>query len=385
MKATFSIRVKNACEWLKGYQAAPKWLATREDALHEAIQYSLNMPQFFHCGVDLLLQAFPYFGLVLSHTARWSPLLMDALVGALDLRDNAMIVRILTQMGDDYMAHSKPSAARDAFTQALERTQMEQTDEHLLAAYIGLIRLQALNPDDTFHPLLVEHTLALARQVGIPEFTASAYQAVALAYTHRKETRPALGYGQMAYVAWHHLGNELEMARTAFTLASACRAAERHDQAGRYLEFAEAQFLQTEYAQQYGVLAYEIGASYFERNKYEIACQWLSKAAEEFREYNRPYYIAASHHALGLAYRKLHNYAKAKFHLTTALEMWQRIGNRYEEANAYFGLGYAELSQGNKAEARSLFQQALDVCYQIPAMNSRQELERDILEGMSRL
>jgi hypothetical protein len=137
--------VKDAGVWLKRLEnlSQPgRALSQHEEELFWAVNSALNKELSFYDGYKLLIQVYPHFALVRGHVERWSPLLMDALVGTLGLRDNEMLVHLLTLMGDTYMLTSKATAAYEAFDKALRRAQEEQTPERMLSVYIGIIKLQ---------------------------------------------------------------------------------------------------------------------------------------------------------------------------------------------------------------------------------------------------
>jgi tetratricopeptide (TPR) repeat protein len=375
--------MQTACEWLDTLNQNArdlKWLKRNEDDLFQAVHTGLNRPQWYHCAADLLLYIFPYFSTIRAHHQRWSPLLLVALMEARLLMDSGLQVRILTQVGDSYILHSQPNPAREVFNQALERAIETHTDDHMLAAYIGLVNLEAMNMSHHFNEELVKRVLTLAKQLGKPESLAAAYQAIASAYAYRKETFRALSYGQMAYTYWYQLNNEVEMAKTAFTLASACRAAKRYEQAERYLALSQTQFSRTEYVWQYAISAYEEGALKLKFKQYDLAQEWLENALQEFQLLKSPYHLAAIAHALGLVETELGNFSAAASYLDMAADYWYKTDNTYEKANITFARAYLELKSKHLQKADALKAEALALSEAIPDEAARAQLVEQIRE-----
>src|SRR5690554_3448887 len=111
-----SKHVQVTSQWLKRleeHKDHDRWLSNHEDELYTVIYDGLHQQPAFHDAVEILIRVFPHFALVLYHFSRWSPLLLDALIEAQNLRDNAMQVHIFTQLGASYFTSGKNSAAQD--------------------------------------------------------------------------------------------------------------------------------------------------------------------------------------------------------------------------------------------------------------------------------
>src|SRR5215813_8530389 len=160
--------VMNLRNWLKQVQTHAddgRWFSKHEDVLYPLIAGSLQKPPEFRDAAELLMAVFHHYAFVLYHVKRWSPLLLDALVHAQTLRDNEMQIRILTYLGENYLTSGKYAAAGNTFKIALERARDGQTKEMMLAAYIGLIRMQSVHLADSFDPDLFVKSLTLSKQV----------------------------------------------------------------------------------------------------------------------------------------------------------------------------------------------------------------------------
>lgn len=160
--------VRTTRDWLKQLESQhqnTRWLDQNEDELYAVIAGNLYRPSEFHDAVELLMMVFQHYALVLYHAKRWSPLLLQALVQAQDLRDNEIQISILTHMGESYIAWGKNTAAREAFSIALERADDGQMKEMMLAAYIGLIRMQSVSMGDEYDANLHTQALALSYEI----------------------------------------------------------------------------------------------------------------------------------------------------------------------------------------------------------------------------
>ena len=124
----------------------------------------------------------------------------------------------------------------------------------LLAAYVGIIKLQSTRLDASFNQKFVQEALGLARQVNDLDARTRIYSELIGVHTRRHETLAAIGYGQTAYCYWHKMGKQLDKARTAFMLAEAYRIA-GHLQLGEYfLDESASLFNQVNYAPGYWLI-----------------------------------------------------------------------------------------------------------------------------------
>jgi tetratricopeptide (TPR) repeat protein len=371
--------VKEAGIWLKRLEDTPRPnLSPHEDELYGAVNSALNKDLSLRDGFDLLLHVYPHFALVRGQVERWLPLLLDALVRAQDIHDSEMQVRILTLAGDTHVLSSKATAAHQTFQMALQRAQEEQTPERMLDVYIGIIKLQALNPSPRFNTAFVQEVLRLEREVHDIRQTASLYQALALGYLYHGEIVQAVEYGQLAMGIWFKLADKVQIGRTACLLATSYRSDQNYDHASRWLELAEDQLLPTDYKAQDAVLAYEIGAVRLGLREYPAAAQWLEIALKEYQRCKLPNYVTAARHALGLAQLGLEDYEASRSNLKQALQSWRRFENHLEEANVLLVLGCLEQAANNQDAARDYLNRAADACRNLPTTALTRKLDAEI-------
>lgn len=380
--------MKTIRDWLhevEVHQDDTSWLSQREDKLYAVVAGSIYRQSEFHDAVDLLLRVFAYYGLVLYHGQRWSHLLLQALTQAHDLRNSEMQIRILTYMGESYLTGDKQAAARAVFEIALERAQEGNSKEMMLATMIGLIRMQSISMGDEYDPNLLTQALKLSQEIDDLSLKGALHQSLTLAYTYRYEYEAAIEHGQIAYVYWHFLGNEMEMAKTLYLLSAAYRFMWRLQRAEDLLQIASEQFGNTDYNRQYSMLAYEAGAVYLQRKEFEVAAQWLILAQKEAITIDYSQVIAASTHALGLAQTGLGQYTVAAKNLNQAIVVWEKLDNFYELANAHQALGNLENKRKQPERALESLQKALELCMKTPPSNQRTWLEGHIRETIDEI
>ena len=86
----FRVSSDSVSDWLRYIKNTGEplnWLAPHEDTLLIVLRQGLNRERQFRKSFELLTLVFPYFALSLSHTEQWSPLLRDALLMALDIKE----------------------------------------------------------------------------------------------------------------------------------------------------------------------------------------------------------------------------------------------------------------------------------------------------------
>ncbi len=371
-----------ARDWLKRldeHQDDDRWLSSSEDELYQIVEGGLLVEPEFHDAVEILIRVFPHFALVLYHLRRWSPLLFNALVEAQNLRDNAMQVRILTHLGSSYFTGGKNAAAQDAFQIALHRAQDEQFSEMMLAAYIGLIRLQYVHVPEPLEADVVNKALALNKQVHELGLKASLHEALALVYSRSTDTSHlAIGHGETAYGYWSRLGNQLEMANTAYLIAASYRFAGELNSAQRWLHQAASLFEKTDYQRQYTLVAVEQGTLYWQRGENDSALQWLNMGLQEAMQIGAKDYMASAYHSLGLTYINLQQYLQAEENLVQAIALWKEVGDYFEIASVHEALGYMEIQRGNHELARRWLEDGLLMCPEIPHHDQRAYREKKI-------
>jgi tetratricopeptide (TPR) repeat protein len=361
-----------------------KWLAAHADSLYSTLDSALNSPPQANHAIECLIAICPYL-FTRSDFRRWSSLLYDALLNAQLLQDNELQIRVWAQIGEGYYMAGQHQEARNAFETALERAMEGRTQEMMLAAYIGIIKLQSLYLDPLFNSSFLKHTLELSKQVNDPVLQAHLDQSVSVAHRHRGDTVAALAYGQIAYARWHKLKDTLQMARTAFMLADALRIAQRDSQAKRFLDLSATLFAQTNYAPAYCLIAYEEGVIYLKRGEFDAAQQWLTIALDEANKLDHLRLAAMSRQSLAIAQTELENYTQAEKNLRFVLSLWEKLQDSFYQANAFHALGYLEMCRGNKIRAQEWLQQGLNTCNQVPEMPFRQMIEQLINETILEL
>jgi tetratricopeptide (TPR) repeat protein len=320
-----------------------------------------------------------------SDFKRWSSLLFDALINAQLLQDDELQARVWAQMGESYFVAGQHSEARQAFETALQRARQGRTQEMMLAAYIGIIKLQSFRLDDGFNFAFVQEALALAQQVGDLALRMRLFSALTFVFTRRHETHLAISYGQTAYAYWYKTNDVLEMARAALTLADACRLAENLVQADRFLDLAASLFNKVEYAPSYFLIAYETGVLYLHHQEYVSAQQWLIIALREAAKTDYSYNLALAYHSLGIAQIGLKQFDQAEKQLLEALAIWEKLDHRYHHAHNYHALGYLEGERGNKKQALEYLYTALNECLETPEIQAQHVLEQMIRSTIDEL
>jgi tetratricopeptide (TPR) repeat protein len=361
-----------------------KWLAANADMLYGTLESALNYPPQVNDAIEGLIAICPYM-FTRSDFKRWWSLLFDALIGAQLLQDDDLQARVWEQIGESYYVSGQHLEAQQAFETALERARRGLTQEMLLAAYIGIIKLQSYRLDNSFKLELTSEALVLAQQVGDLNLQMRLFSALTFVFTRRHETRTAMGYGQTAYAYWHKTGNAIEMARTTLMLADACRLIENLVQADRFLEVATSLFTQMEYNPSYCLIAYETGVLYLYYHEHATAQQWLLLALREAEKTGHSYNLALSYHSLGIAELGLEQFDEAEDYLQKAHVLWDKLDHHYHHAHVYQALGYLEGQRGNIRLAQSYLTAALKKCALAPDMQARQILETLIRDSISEL
>ncbi|MEO8612193.1 MAG: hypothetical protein ABI690_30140 [Chloroflexota bacterium] len=354
------------------------WMSKNENDLHAALKTGLQRPPTFHDAVELLMQVIPRYAFVLSHHKLWMPLLLEALLQAQDLRDNGMQVQILTQLGEAYLSLGKNEAARDAFEIALGRAKDGDVKEMLLASYIGIIRIQSVRMGDEYDPELMAQALALSREIPDLVLKAETHLSLALAYIHTRETVAAIEHGQIAYIYWHRLKNDVGLARTLYLLSAAYRFIWSLKRAEELLQWTSERFGDTDYNRQYTFLAYETGALYIQSKEYGVALQWLTLALREAISIDYFPSMVSCYHALGIAETGLEAFDKAETHLKEAIAGWEKLNNFFELASAYQAMGNLENKRNCPKDALENLEKARALCVKLPAANQRTWLENHI-------
>lgn len=373
-----------AHEWLASLKSKSPdsgWLMQHEGNLLDSIQCGLNTPPLFHDAVELLLVVFPLFVSVRGRARLWWPLLLDALGGAQDLRDRTMQIQILTRLGESYSIFGQQAAAQNAFLLAIEHARSQHADDLLLAAYIGLARVQSFHLNQQFDEAVLHQLAALSRTVADRTLQATAYQMLATGMNSMGAGAAALGYAQTAFSYWRSQRNFLPMGQTAFVMAVIHRKLGRFVIAEACLHVAQAAFARTSYTRQYGLSAYEEGVHCLKQGQPETAEQWFNLSLNEFLGLDSPYDVALARHALALAQTDLKQFDTARQNLRQVIVQWEHLHNQFELASAYQALAYLEGLAGNLAAALDWVERADVECQQLPAaIEKRRRLQHDIDE-----
>jgi len=376
-------RADTASEWLaclkqQSLQDASH-LMQYEGNLLDAVQIGLNTPHQFHDAVKLLLLVFPYFAQLQGRARLWWPLLYDALNEAQTLRDLPLQIQILTRLGESYSLLGDHAAAQNAFTLAIEHARHKRRNDMLLAAYIGLVRVETFYLNQQYDAAIVQQLVDLSRLVSDRALQATAYQMLATGLNSIGDGVTALGYAQTAFAYWYARQNHLYSGQTAFVAAVIHRKLWRFALAERWLEIAQTALARTSYARQYGLSAYEEGVHCLKQGQAETARQWFDLSLTEFRRLDSPYDTTMAQHGLALAQTALTQYDAARDHLTQVIVQWERLNNQFELASAYQALAYLEGVAGNRAAALMWIERAEAACQQLPtAIQKREWLRQQI-------
>ncbi len=375
-------------EWidaLNDHPDDPRWLNDHENKLYEAVAAGIYTPHEINDAVELLNRVYPYYALERFHAARWSPLMSNAMIQAMDFRDNEMLIQIYTHLGESHLITGKSSAAHNAFQIALERALEGESQAAMLAAYTGLIRLQAMNLEEIYSPDIFENALELSRQVNDLALMAGLYQAMSLAYLTGREGNQALGYGETAYGYWLKLENKIELGKTAYLLAAIFRSAEKMTISETWLEIAAQHLEATPYDRQDILIAYERGSYFRDNGEYEIARQWTQIALQEAIQIGWTTYIALAYQLLGIIYGKQMLFTEAETSLKHALIHWNNVGDVYEQTAVHQAAGWLEIRRQDYVAAKHWLNEALVLCEHIPNEKQRNYMENLIRETLAEI
>lgn len=367
----FKLSPETVADWLRYLKKNDNPLnriLAHENELISLLHIGLNREQDFRIAFELLTRVFPYFALTLSHIEKWSPLLMDALLMAQDIKDNKLQVMLFRWLGESYLKVGQHQSASRAFTTGLNRAESGQIDDMIVAMYTGIFKLQWFDLEQDLTRPLIQQALDAAMRASDHGLRADLYDALASAYVRLQKTDIALGYGQTAFAYWHNVHNHSGIGRAAYTLAAIYTHTTQLtedkrflDHAIIYLDIARDELSQTDDVWQYPLLAYEAAGIYYQREDYEAAASWFEQSLKEAVNTNAPHYGVIAHHGLGLAQAKLKLFAAGRRNLLTALKSWDDFNNAYEKGSVLIGLADLEYHAGNKEKARSYLYSGLEV------------------------
>ncbi len=387
---------ESVADWLRYIENADEqtlnWLAPHEDTLFSVLQHGLNWEPEFRKAFELLTLVFPYFALSLAHTERWSQLLRDSLLMALDIHDNDLQIRVFRWMGEAYLKAGKHQAARERFTTVLERAGNADINDLKVVVYTGLFKLQWFDLKENQTQALVQVALDTARLSQDLALQADLFDALAPGYARKMDTRIALGYGQTAFGYWMSVKDHSGIGRTAFTVANIYVYLNQLTDNKRflkyamsYLEVAREALAYTDDVWQHPLLAYQEAVIYFQLEDYGSASSWFQQSLSEAENMNSPQYVAVAQHGFGLALAKLSQYSMARLYLRFALKYWAELKNRYEQAAIYVGLADLEVSAGDKELAKSYIDEGLRYLEEIIDPKMRDFMHLQFQDVMDRL
>jgi tetratricopeptide (TPR) repeat protein len=314
------------------------------------------------------------YGLTRHDYTRWQSALYDALLYAMDLRDEEFQIQIWSHLGNYHFQKADYRTASTTFHKALEHCNVDATPEIELLARIGMLRAKTIFATSEIEGF-INDTLQAARSIESYHLLGKLYYTLAVAYTHQAETRKALGYGQMALACWYKEHNTAEKERTALALAETSRVAMCFEQARRYLALVPAD-AENDYLS--GIYRYHQGSVLLEQNQIEDALPHVEYALRLFKKLDFPYMTGAAYHLLALVQTKLDDFDIARENLRRAIIIWQRINNVYEQVSGIYALGFLEERANRPAEARSLYIRARELMVKLPDTPLVSELRKEI-------
>lgn len=385
MSTTHQMTIQGWLDEMENHTDDPRWLDDNEDKLFQDISAGLYTPCVFHDTIKLLNQVYPYYALVRFRAKRWSPLLINGLMQAMDLRDNEMLIQIYTQLGESQLITGKSQGAHDSFQTALDRAQEGESQAAMLAVYIGLIRVQALNLDDAYSETLVDNALQLNPEVDDLALTSALYQAICLASLTWKQPVEAFEFGQSAFVGWYALGKEIELGKSAALIAEVFRFTQNFRQAESWLDLAADYFFRTGYKRQDALISYQRGALLVDQGELDAGEQWLQQSLEEASAAGWDHYIALASHSLGILQGKQKKFTNSEANLKNALKFWEKMGDIYEMTAIHHAMGWLENKRGNSDAARKWFHEGLQLAERIPHQKQREYMQKLISETIDEI
>lgn len=383
----------NASDWLNrikdGDPDFVRWLPQYEKQLINVIKRNLDFGPEFHSAFELLMTVFPLFALTLSHTKTWMPLLFDALLPALDVKDRDLQIQVYRWLGESHLHLGKPQLARQSFNNALDHAKERSVKPMVVSAYIGLLHLQWFQFQDELMPAMAKGALDIAHDIGDPELSADLHDVLAYAYMRGSRMADALQHAQMSLVYGWISEDPALIGRGAFTLSATYRNAAVHDkkphflqQSRQLLDAAQEWAAGANNAWQYTLFAYEEGMNYFHSKEYDYARQWLRQALEEAQVLGRQHYMAVAYHSLGLLETRTRNFHDAHLNLAAAAGLWGVVKNDAERASALQALGHLENLNNRPELAMDFLQTALSISGELDPNEQIVQLRDRIYETM---
>lgn len=356
------------------------WLDEHIHVIYRQIQEGLCYDFSAQEAIRQLNLIMPY-ALTRHDYARWKDPLYDAMLHALELKDEEFQIQVWSHLGNYHLQKADYHTAANTFRKALEHPDIEATPEIELLARIGMLRTKTIYQTEDVNQF-IQDTLEAARSVKSYPLLGKLYYTLAIAYAHQAETRKALGYGQMALACWYQANNTAEKERVALALAEICRVAMCFDQAARYLALVPANADNVYIS---AVQHYHQASVLLEKNQLQEALEHIERALRMFKTLDFPYMAGAAYHTLALVQTKLDEFDMARDNLRRAIITWQRIDNAYEQVNGIYALGFLEERAGNNDEARSLYKRALELLQELPKTPLVDELRNELEEHLNKV
>lgn len=327
------------------------WLHQHESAIRAAIAHDLYYDPELRNAFELLIRLVRIFVVEFFHPTEWESVLFDALLQAQELQDRPTMVQVYAELGAAYYAMGRSKRALSAFEIALDRARTHELEKMELAAYIGLIRVQATNLSADFEPDLFAKALERSHQGAHDETRAALYQALALVYINRWQLTEGLNWARKAFRLWRSLGEDMEIAKTCYLLAVGNRMGKRFDRAIYWLKRTEVYFGYTSYVLQTALVELEKGIIKYDIDQYPEAETHLLNALSVAEEFNSEVYLNPIHYELGATRIELGKYSESAIHFEKAKSGWRAQDNQFELAKVYIGFSYLALQLRNKASA----------------------------------
>jgi tetratricopeptide (TPR) repeat protein len=354
------------------------WLIVNENAIRESIYDGLRHNPEMRCAFQLLEKLVHIYIVDFFHPAEWSPILEAALIEAQDLRDVPVMTFVISQLAEARYQLGRNKGALAAFEIALDRAQTNDLEQMELAAYIGLIRVQATNLSADFEPDLFEKAIQRTQIIGKSETRAALCQALALAYINRWELAEGLRWARKSFYQWRTMGEDKEAAQTCYLIAVAFRMAQKYKQAIRWLNRGEEYFGFTLYVKQVMLIPHERGVVLYQMNQHESARTWLLESLKVSEDLNASHYIYASQYMLGATQIELDKLDEAERLLNLAKEGWLAYGNNYELIITTIGLSHLSRKREDRMRAEAYLQEAEALITELRSTSQQDNLKRII-------
>ncbi len=357
-----------------------EWLDEHFSDIFSQTRGALQHDAYAIRGIEMLNLVMPY-ALTRSDFSRWENVLYDALLHAMELKDQEAQIQIWSHLGSCFLQSAKFRNATGTLQNAFEKIERSTSPETRLIARIGMLRAKTVFETSDIDAFIAE-TLADAQQIADDYLLGKLHHTLAKAYTHQAETRRAFGHAQTALGFWYRLGNTKEQQDTVMALAEICWVAKRYEQADRLLRL-----ISNHTADRYNaaIYTYQEGCILLERNELDQALRHFERGLLLFKDLDARYMIAASSHALALVQTLLKDFSSARINLHNALVLWQQSDVLFQQANAVFAWGFLEENAEEFAAARKMYTEALELARRLPPSRMVNELTSDIARKLENL